>query len=73
MLLSEWLDKHINLEFLKEDFRKIGVNFVSAGIVGIFINHYIGSELSSMFSASASISILGFITLYFGVQRRNKK
>jgi hypothetical protein len=40
----ERIEKHIDLEALKIEFRKIGTNFVTAGVVGVFINHYVGQS-----------------------------
>lgn len=71
-MLLERIEKRINLEALKEDFRKIGVNFITAGVVGVFINHYVGSTFSSMFWASLSVTSIGIMALYVGVLRRNK-
>jgi hypothetical protein len=48
MLLAR-MEKLIDLKGLKEDLRKIGTNFVTAGVVGVFINHYVGSNFSDMF------------------------
>jgi hypothetical protein len=56
----------------KEDFRKIGINFITAGVVGVFINHYVGLDFSTMFWASLSITALGMLSLTLGLLRRNK-
>ena len=40
-MLLERLERSIDLKALKEDFRKIGINFITAGVVGVFINHYV--------------------------------
>lgn len=39
-MLLEHLERSRDLKALKEDFRKIGINFITAGIVGVFIKHY---------------------------------
>jgi len=71
-MLLEHLERSVDLKALKKDFRKIGVNFITAGIVGIFINHYVGIDFSKMFWASLSITTLGMFSLTLGLLRRNK-
>lgn len=71
-MLLERLESSIDLKALKEDFRKIGVNFITAGVVGVFINHYVGLNFSTMFWASLSITALGMLSLTLGLLRRNK-
>ena len=70
-MLLEQLERSIDLKALKEDFRKIGVNFITAGVVGVFINHYVGLDFWTMSLTSASLTIIGAIALYIGL-RKNK-
>ncbi|OIZ96314.1 hypothetical protein A1D18_00415 [Candidatus Rickettsiella isopodorum] len=71
-MLLEKIEKSINLKALKEDFRKIGVNFITAGVVGVFINHYVGIDFWTMSLTSASLTTIGAISLYLGL-RKNKQ
>lgn len=61
------LTKYFKFEILKEELRKIGVNFITAGIVGVFINHFVGATFSTMFWASFSIVTMGVIFLAVGI------
>ena len=68
----ERLERSIDLKALKEDFRKIGINFITAGVVGVFVNHYVGLDFWTMSLTSASLTIIGTIALYMGL-RKNKQ
>jgi len=63
--------KFICFKSLREDMRKLGVNFLTAGIVGVFINHIVGDNINIMKTAAYSISILGglFLGLYRGIKK----
>jgi hypothetical protein len=71
MLLAR-LERAINLKALKEDFRKIGINFVTAGVVGVFVNHYVGLDFWTMSFTSALLTMIGAVSLYLGL-RNNKQ
>lgn len=71
-MLLACLERSIYLKALKEDFRKIGINFITAGVVGVFINHYVGIDFWTMSLTSASLTTAGLIALYLGL-RRNKQ
>lgn len=58
--------KYFKLNFIQEELRKIGANFITTGIVGIFINHFVGTKLSTMFIAAFSIAVIGIFLLAFG-------
>lgn len=66
------IEKHVNLETLKTDFRKIGVNFVTAGTAGLFITRVIYPSLA-MNTGSTWMVILGAAVLYWGSRRRRTK
>ncbi len=68
--MLEYIEKHISFSTLQEEFRKIGVNFITAGIVGVFIYHYVGTNPLNMLWTSVSIIIMGGGALYFGVKKR---
>ncbi|MES2997827.1 MAG: hypothetical protein V4700_00680 [Pseudomonadota bacterium] len=70
--MLEWIEKALDLKALKEDFRKIGVNFITAGIVGVFINHYTGNNYAAIFLTSIALTSIGVVSLYLGLLRRNK-
>jgi len=69
----KWLENRIRVDSLQDEFKRIGVNFVTAGVVGVFINHFVGSKLSTMFWASTWITFGGVFCLFLGlIQRGNK-
>ncbi len=68
-MLLERIKKHIDFSALKEESRKIGVNFITAGVVGVFIYHYVGTNPVTMIWASEIITMLGCILLYFGIKK----
>lgn len=63
------LDRLIDFYFFKEALRKLGINFITAGIIGVFINHIAGYDLHVMQSAAIFISIAGIICLALGLKR----
>ena len=67
--MRERIGRHFSFLSLKEEARKIGVNFITAGVVGVFVYHYVGSEPMSMFWASMSITAIGVTALYFGTRK----
>ena len=71
--MPKWIEKYIILSALKEEFRRIGGNFITAGIVGIFIYHYVGTDPVSMFWASILIAAVGLAALYYGVKKYGDK
>lgn len=73
-MLLKYIKRFIDSGAFKEDLRKIGINFITAGIVGIFINHYVGYKLSAMFWASAGITCMGILSMALGLSKlRGKK
>jgi hypothetical protein len=61
--------RHIDFKSLQEDFRKIGVNFITTGIIGIFVNHFVGTKLSTMLYTFVLITISGTILLLMGLYK----
>lgn len=64
------IKKSLDHAVLKDESRKIGVNLVTAGIVGVFIYHYVGTSPISMFWASAIINFLGVIAILIGSRKK---
>lgn len=71
-MLLKILEKNIYFNALQDEFRRIGVNFVTAGIVGVFINHFVGSQLSTMFWTAFWITVTGITFLAVGLIKFNK-
>jgi hypothetical protein len=71
-MLLKRIENRIDLNALREDIRKIGINLVTAGIAGVFINHLVGSELRSMMWASLSVTSFGLLAMCLGIMRRRK-
>lgn len=68
-MLLKRIEKHISLKALQEDFRKLGINFVTAGIIGVFVNHYVGTKLATMFWTAFWVTSAGLSFLTFGLFR----
>jgi hypothetical protein len=66
-MLIERIEKQIDLKSLKEDFRKLGINFFTAGIIGVFLNHLAGYKLSTMLGTAAWVSGVGVWFLLVGL------
>lgn len=63
-----WILKYIESFFdmiaFKEELRKIGATFISAGVVGIFLQHILSIGLACWLTLS------GVVILFFGLIRR---
>lgn len=68
-MLLKRIKKHLDFSALKEELKKLGVNFITAGVVGVFIYHYVGTNLASMLWASGLITVLGFTCLCLGIRK----
>lgn len=66
-MLLKFLKKYFKLSLLKDELRKIGVNFITAGGVGVFINHFVGTKFSVMFWTSFCVTLTGVIILMLGM------
>lgn len=69
-MLFKRIKRHVDSSVLKEESRKIGVNLVTAGIVGVFIYHYVGTSPVSMLWASGLINLLGIVFLVLGSTKK---
>jgi hypothetical protein len=61
------IERYFDLKALKEDLRKVGVSLITAGVVGVFINHYTGMRFSTMLITSFVISLFGIVFLCCGL------
>jgi hypothetical protein len=68
-MLIRRIEKFINIEKLKEDARKLGVNFITAGIAGVFLNHFEGIKTSAMLWSAMWVVSIGVFFLTFGLKR----
>lgn len=68
-LLLEYCAKFFTDEKVKDVFVKLGMNFVTAGIVGVFINRIAGSEVTTMRLTAGFITYFGMILLMLGLRR----
>lgn len=71
-MLTEKIDQLIEFNILKEDLRKLGINFITAGIVGVFVNHFVGPSFHGMLETSALITTIGGALLFLGLKRGKK-
>jgi len=67
-MLLKRIEKHINLEFLKEDFRKIGINLITAGPIGLFVTHIVNPTFV-MWLGSAWVFVLGAMILFWALRK----
>jgi len=69
--MLDYMETHLDLSLAKEDLRKLGVNFITAGVVGLFITHI--ADLTNVFIKGAMWAIIiGMIAILLGLYRRNK-
>lgn len=69
IVMFEMLKIYFNFTVLKEDIRKLGVNFVSSGIIGLSIINF--SKMSfSLILGSLWLVIIGCIMLLYGSSNR---
>lgn len=64
------LEKYFDLLAFKEESRRLGVNFITAGVVGVFVNHFAGTSFSIMFWTSLWICFIGTLCLLLGLKKR---
>lgn len=69
---KKYIKRHIDFFALKDEVKKIGVNFITAGVVGVFINHIVGSTFSAMFWTCGWVTFCGLVCLFLGASRREK-
>lgn len=62
---------HINMAKLKEDWRKLGVNFITAGGICLFINSINSLNFAVIMGASWVVTA-GFILIIIGSQDGDK-
>jgi len=70
-VIIKHIEERLNLKFFKEDLRKLGVNLVTGGIIGLFITHIVGVTFLVL-TASLWVIIIGVITTYLGLRKRKK-
>jgi len=62
--------KHIfDIEHLKEDLRKLGINLITAGTAGMLVTHVTGLTRMMILSSVWLVSI-GLLTTLLGLYRR---
>jgi hypothetical protein len=68
-IMLKTLEKHLNIHLLKEDIRKLGVNFITAGTAGLFITHIVGL---TFLLAITSLWVIfgGILLLVFGLYKQ---
>lgn len=72
-IVVKYIKKYIDSSALKEECKKMGVNFITAAVVGVFINHYVGTNLTNMLWTSELIGTFGCVLLYMGVKKSRDK
>jgi Flp pilus assembly protein TadB len=64
-----YLDKFIDIVKTKDALVKLGINFITAGLVGVFVNHIVGYDISTMMSTAVLIACFGLACLVLGLRR----
>lgn len=68
--MLELLDKKIKFDLLREDNRKLGINLITAGTIGVFITNITNEHIITLIGC-AWVSFLGILLCYFGVRKRS--
>gem|GEM_PF-2761638 len=71
--LLMYLDRIIDVVQVQEVLLKLGVNFITAGIVGVFINHIAGTDAPTMQSVAVLISFIGLACILLGLLKKGKR
>lgn len=66
MISLRIIEKFLDISAFKEELRKIGVAFISAGVVGIFLSHLVN------FALAGWLAFLGSMLLFIGLIKRNR-
>jgi hypothetical protein len=62
---------YIDTDSVKDIFKKIGINFVTAGVIGLFITHFDSWSRTTVFGAGWVLA-LGSLSMLLSICRRNK-
>jgi hypothetical protein len=68
-MLLDYIKRHIDHLSLKEEFKKIGVNLITAGLVGVFITHQIGTSTLASIASCVFLVGVGTACLYLGIRK----
>lgn len=66
-MILKLIERYIDTRAFKEELRKIGVAFITAGIVGIFLQHLVS------FTLAAWLSFIGILFLIIGLVKIKKE
>ena len=65
--MKQWL-RTFNKKLLKEDFRKFGINLMTASVVGLFITH--AAKMTALGIALVLfVGVVGFTLFLFGLHK----
>lgn len=68
-MLLDYIKRRIDYLSLKDELKKIGVNLITAGVVGIFITHQIGTSTLASIGSCVVVFGLGIVYLYLGIKK----
>jgi len=68
-LLFKYYDEFFASEKVRDVLIKLGINFVTAGIVGVFINRIAGSDATTMRLTAGLIAYFGLGLLILGLRK----
>lgn len=63
----EYLEGYFDLKALKEELKRIGVTFITAGVAGIFLMHLLNPALAGW------LALLGVLFLFVGLTKQRRK
>jgi hypothetical protein len=65
----EYIKSRIDYLSLRDKFKKIGVNLVTAGVVGVFITHQVGASTLVSIGSCILVIGIGITCLYLGIKK----
>lgn len=68
-LVLEYFAKFFVDEKVKDTLVKLGINFITAGMVGVFVNHIAGYDVNTMQLSAGLISYYGLALLILGLRK----
>lgn len=68
-MLLDYIKRRIDYLSLRDEFKKIGVNLITASLVGVFITHQIGTSTFASIGSCVIVFGVGIICLYLGIRK----
>jgi hypothetical protein len=62
----------VDIHELKKELRQVGINFLTAGIVGVIINNFGGLAFKQRIIAATLLVLIGIVSIFSGLLKRVK-